>query len=63
MVKSPLTNAGDIRGSGSIPESGTSLGGRHGNTLWYSCLENSIDRSLMGYSPWGCEEVDMTEAT
>ena len=28
----------------SIPESGRSPGGRHGNPLQYSCLENSMDR-------------------
>ena len=22
-----------------------------------SCLENPIDRSLAGYSPWGCKET------
>ena len=30
-------NVGDL---GSIPELGRSPGGRHGNLLWYSCLEN-----------------------
>ena len=30
----------------------------------YSCLENPHwQRSLEGYSPWGCRESDMTEAT
>ena len=28
----------------SIPESGRSPGGRHGNPLRYSCMENSMDR-------------------
>ena len=28
----------------------------------YSCLENSHgQRSLVGYSPWCCKELDMTE--
>ena len=36
--------AGDIRDSGSIPGSGRSLGGGHGNPLQYSCLENPMDR-------------------
>ena len=32
------------------------------NPLQYSCLENPMDRrSLVGYSPWGCEELDTTE--
>ena len=29
---------------GSIPGSGISLGGRHGDPLQYSCLENPTDR-------------------
>ena len=33
-------NAGDL---GSIPGLGRSLGGRPGNPLQYSCLENSVD--------------------
>ena len=28
-------------------------GGGNGNTPQYACLENSVDRSLSGYSPWG----------
>ena len=52
-------NAGD---PGSIPESGRSPGEGNGNPLQYSCLENSMDwRTLVGYSPWGCKELDMTE--
>ena len=35
----------------SIPGSGRSPGERSGNPLQDSCLENSIDRSLVGYSP------------
>ena len=27
----------------------------------YSCLENPMDRSLVGYSPWGHKESDTTE--
>ena len=34
-------NEGD---TGSIPESGRSPGGGHGNPLQYSCLENPMDR-------------------
>ena len=44
MVKNPPTNAGDIRTEGSIPGSGSSPGGGHGNSLWYSYLENPMDR-------------------
>ena len=53
-------NAGDV---GLIPGSGRSSGEGNGNPLQYSCLENSGQRSLMGYSPWGCKELDTTECT
>src|SRR5574337_85536 len=33
----------------------------NGNPLQYSCLENPMDGSLVGYSPWGREESDTTE--
>ena len=36
--------AGDIRNVGSIPGSGRSPGGGHGEPLQYSCLENPMDR-------------------
>ena len=44
MVKNQPSSAGHARESGSIPGSGRSPGGRHGNPLQYSCLENSMDR-------------------
>ena len=44
VVKIMLADAGDVRDSGSIPGSGRSPGGEHGNLLQYSCLENSMDR-------------------
>ena len=44
MVKNPPANAGDITEAGSIPGLGRSPGGRHGNPLQYSCLENPMDR-------------------
>ena len=44
LVKNPPANAGDIRDAGSIPASGRSPGGGHGNPLQYSCLENPMDR-------------------
>ena len=44
----------------SIPRLGRSPGGVHGNPLQYSCLEDPHgQRSLVGYSPWGCKESDM----
>ena len=42
-VKNPPVNAGDIKDLSSIPGSGRSPGGGHGNPLWYSCLENPRD--------------------
>ena len=44
VVKNPPANAGDIIDAGSIPGLEISPGGGHGNTLQYSCLENSMDR-------------------
>ena len=37
-------NAGVTGDMGSIPGSGRSPGGRHGNPLQYSCLKNPVDR-------------------
>ena len=37
-----------------IPGSGRCPGGAHGHSFQYSCLENyRLQRSLVGYSPWG----------
>ena len=58
MVKNPPT----MRDLGSVPELGRSPGGGQGNPLQYSCLENPQgQRSLVGNSPWGHTESDMTE--
>ena len=43
MVKRPPANSGN-RDLGSVPGSGRSPGGGHGNPLQYSCLENPMDR-------------------
>ena len=40
VLKNLPANARDIRDLGSIPGSGGSPGGGHGNTLQYSFLEN-----------------------
>ena len=42
--KESSCNAGDTGDVGSSPGSGRSPGGRHGNTLQYSCLDNPMDR-------------------
>ena len=44
-----------------IPGLGRALGGGNGNQLQYSCLENPMDRSLMGYWAWGRKELDVAE--
>ena len=44
MVKNLPANARNAREVGSIPGSGRSPGGGHGNPLQYSCLENPMDR-------------------
>ena len=62
VLKNPPANAEDPREAGSIPGSGRSPGEGTGNPLQYSCLEKSLgQRSLEGYSPWGCNELDTTE--
>ena len=43
VVKNLSANAGDAGNMGSIPGSGRFRGGRNGNPLQYSCLENSMD--------------------
>ena len=44
MVKNLPAKAGDIREPGSIPGSGRSPGGGHGNPLQYSYMKNPMDR-------------------
>ena len=51
VVKSLPANAGDLTESGSIPRLGRSPGEGNGNPLQYSCQENPMDRSLVGYGP------------
>ena len=49
---------------GSIPGLGRSPKVRNGNLLQYSCLGISQEqKSLEGYSPWSCKELDVTEHT
>ena len=61
MVNNLPANAGDIKGVGLIPGSGRSPGEK-------KCQPSPVflprkfhgQRSLVGYSPWGCQELDMT---
>ena len=63
-VKNPPANAGDVRDVSSILGLGRSPGGRHGNPLQCSCLENPHEhRSPVGYRSQGRIESDMTEVT
>ena len=67
VVKNPPANIGDARGWSLIPGLGRSPGGEYGNPLQYSYIPVFLpgkphgQRSLVGYSPWGCKELDMTK--
>ena len=66
MVKNLPANAGDAEDGGSIPGSGRSPRGGNGNSFQDSCLgtgKSHGQRSLEGYSPWSCKELDLTEHT
>ena len=51
------------RDQGSIPGLGRSPAEGNGNPLQYSCLGNPMDRSLLGYSPWGRQRFGHDLAT
>jgi len=53
-------NVGDL---GSVPGLGKSPGERNGRQPTPVFLPEKIhgQRSLMGYGPWGCKELDTTE--
>ena len=55
VVKNPPANAGD-KNAGWIPGSGRFPGEGKSSPLQYS----QGQRSLAGYSPWGCQESDTT---
>ena len=63
VVKNLSASARDIRDVGSIPGSGRSPGGGHGNPLQYSCVENSKDRRARQAAVHRVAELDTTEAT
>ena len=57
-------NARDTGDASSIPESGRSPGGGNGSILGTPVFlpgKSQGQRSLVGYSPWGCKESDTTE--
>ena len=49
--KESTCSAGDTRDTGLIPGLGKSPGGRPGNPLQYSCLENPMDKELGRLQP------------
>ena len=57
VVKNLPANAGDVRDMGSIPGSGRSSGGGHGNPLQYSCLE-----ILWTGEPGGLQSIDWSDS-
>ena len=64
VVENPPVNAGDIRDAGSIPDLGRFPGGRHGNPLQYSLLENPMDRGAWRAAvPRVCKVSDTPEPT
>ena len=63
VVKNLTASAGDIRDAGSVPRTGRSPRGGHGNPLQYSCLENPKDRGAWQTIVHGVKESDMTEVT
>ena len=56
-LKKSTCQAGDM---GSIPGSGRSLGEGNGNSLQYSCLENSTDRGAWQIVHGVTKELDTT---
>ena len=62
VVKNLPAKAGDVRDVSLIPGSGRSPGGRHGNSLQYSCLENPMDRGAWQATVHRVTESDTTEA-
>ena len=57
MVKNLPATAGD---AGLIPGSGKSPGAGNGIPVFLPGKFHG-ERSLLGYSPWGCKELDTTE--
>ena len=64
MVKNPPANAGDIRDVALIPGLGRSPEGGYGNPTRASLPgESHGQRNLVGCSPLGLKEWDMTKVT
>ena len=62
VVKNLLANTENIGDAGSIPGLGRPSGDGNDNPLQLFLPGKSHgQRSLEGYSPWGCKQSDMTE--
>ena len=62
VVKNSSANAGDLGDLGSIPGWGRSPGEENVNPVFLPGKCHG-QKSLVGYSPWGRKESDMTEET
>ena len=56
VIKKLPANTGDIKDISLTPGSGRSPGGRHGNSLHYSCQENPMDRGAWWASVLGVKK-------
>ena len=63
VVKNLPANAGDLKDAGSIPGPGRSPGEGVAAHSVFLPGESHGQRSLASYSPEGCKESNMTEAT
>ena len=64
MVKNlPPASAGDVRDTGSVPESGRSPGEGNGNLLQYSPWRISWTGEPGGLQSMGSQKADWTEVT
>jgi len=63
VVNNPPANSRDSRHAVYISELGRSSGVGNGNSLQYSCLENSMERGAWQNTAWGRKESDLTDCT
>jgi len=63
VIKNPIANEGDMRDPGLMPGSGRSWKREGQPTPVFLPGESHGQRSLVGYSPWGCKQSDTAEAT
>ena len=63
MVKNLPANARDKRDTGSIPGSGGSPGGGHGNPLHYSCPKYPMDKGAWSATVHRLAKIWTAEAT